>query len=322
MNADAEAWDAELEKLASPAPLLQSWAWGNVQAQAGWSVERVRLRGAMASVQVRGVGPLREAYVPRGPVPATAESVGELVQWARERNLTRLRIEPDAPPELGEALQAQGFESVAPTQPERTRILELGPPDEVLARMDRGTRYNIRLAERKGVRVEAGGDTAELADQSKAVSERERISLPTRAYYQSLVDLLPWCRIYVARAGESGEALCAVLVARFSGRGYNLFAGRSGAHADLKGNELAHWHAIRDCAESGLTEYDLWGIPPPDAGPDHPWQGLGRFKAGFGGRVVDYAGAWEIVLSRSGARLLGIEKSTRRAVRRLRRNIS
>ncbi len=73
MSAEPEAWDSEMELLAAPsvAPLLQSWAWGNVQAKAGWSVERVRLKGAMASVQLRGIGGVREAYVPRGPVPST-----------------------------------------------------------------------------------------------------------------------------------------------------------------------------------------------------------------------------------------------------------
>jgi len=243
------------------------------------------------------------------------------VAWARERGLVRIRVEPDAPPALSEPMQALGFKRVPPVQPERTRILELGATDAVLARLDRGTRYNIGLAERKGVVVEEGRDAAELVEQSKFVAAREAINLPSRAYYESLLELLPWCRIYVARDRESGEALCAVLAARFAGRGYNLFAGRSGAHADLKANELAHWHAIRGSAEAGLLEYDLWGVPPPGAGADHPWQGLGKFKAGFGGRVVDYAGAWELQLSKR-ARLLGVEASTRRTLRRVRRNIS
>jgi peptidoglycan pentaglycine glycine transferase (the first glycine) len=321
VTSDAGAWDAELERLASPAPLLQSWAWGEVQSRAGWSIERVRLDGAMASVQTRGVGPLREAYVPRGPVPATADSLASLARWAKERGLVRIRVEPDAPPALGDQLRELGFTRVQPVQPERTRILELGAPDAVLARIDRGTRYNIRLAERRGVVVEEGRDAAELVEQSKWVAAREAISLPSRAYYESLLELLPWCRTYVGRDGESGEALCAVLVARFAGRGYNLFAGRSGAHADLKANELAHWHAIRGAAGAGLGEYDLWGVPPPGAAADHPWSGLGKFKAGFGGRIVDYAGAWEMQLSK-GARLLDVERSTRRAVRRLRRNMS
>ena len=324
MSTDAESWDSEMEALAAPsvAPLLQSWAWGNVQAKAGWSVERVRLRDAMASVQLRGIGGVREAYVPRGPVPATPEAIEKLVAWARERRVARLRIEPEAPPELAGALQAMGFARTEATQPERTRILPLGDADVVLGGMDRGVRYNIRLAERKGVEVEEGHDWDELAKQSRMVANREGIKLPAAAYYRLLLDLLPWSRTYVARHPETGEALCAVLAARHAGRGYNLFAGRSAQYAALKANELAHWHAIRGCAQAGLVEYDLWGVPPAGSGPDHPWYGLGRFKEGLGGRTVAYAGAWEMVLSKTGARLLAVEKAARSRVRGIKRNIS
>ena len=92
-------------------------------------------------------------------------------------------------------------------------------------------------------------------------------------------------------------------VARHSGRAYHLFAGRSGAHPELMANDLAWWAAIRSAAEDGCRDYDLWGVPPPGAGPDHPWHGLGFFKAEFGGDEVAYAGAWEFVLSEAGSKL-------------------
>jgi Acetyltransferase (GNAT) domain len=321
-QSDANDWDAALEALASPPPLLQSWAWGQVQANAGWAVERVRLEGAMASVQTRGLGPLREAYVPRGPVPASAASVERLVAWARERKIAHLRIEPEAPPEFGEELKALGFSPTAPIQPQHTSIVRLRPPEDLLKSFRQGRRYNIRAGLRRGVVVEEGKDAAELARQSAAVERRESINLPDRPYYELLVELLPWCRTYVARHPESREPLAAVLVARHAGRGYSLFAGRTGAHPELMGNDAAWWAAMSSCAETGCRDFDLWGTPPPGAGTDHPWHGLGFFKSEFNGEEVAYAGAWEIELSRSGSRLLGIERSTRRTIRRLRRNIS
>ena len=320
---DATRWDDALEECASPAPLLQTWAWGEVQSRVGWNIDRVRLAaGAIASVQLRQVGPVREAYVPRGPVPSTPGAIDALIEWASGAKIAKLTVEPDAPPSLAEALKERGFTAAHPTQPATTRILPLSPPEAMLASFDRGTRYNIRLAERKGVVVEVGTDAAELARQSAPVEARQGINLPGRAYYELLLSVLPWCRTYVARHPETKVAVGALLTVRHSGRGYNLFAGRSGAHPDLKANELLHWCAIRDCAEAGMRDYDLWGVPPAQAGPDHPWHGLGRFKAGFGGEEVAYVGAWELVLSTSGARLVALERRARAYVRGLKRNIS
>ena len=322
MTADQERWDTELEERASPAPLLQSWAWGDVQARSGWTVERVRVAGgAMASVQMRKVGPAREAYVPRGPVPATAESVDGLITWARNSNIARIVIEPEASQEFSEVLTEMGFARVAAIQPQHTRIIELRPPDELLKTFRHGRRYNIRTGLKRGVVVEEGKDAVELARQSAAVERRESIHLPDRRYYELLLNLLPWCRTYTARSPEKRESLATVLVARHAGRAYSLFAGRSGAQRELMGNDLAWWSAISSAAEAGCKDFDLWGVPPPDAGPSHPWHGLGFFKSEFGGEEIAYPGAWELVLSTGGARLLGMERKTRAFIRGLKRNI-
>ena len=323
MSAGAASWDRDLEEQASPSPLLQTWGWGEVQSHAGWTVERVKLAGgAMASVQLRGVGPVREAYVPRGPVPVSAGSIDSLVDWARAAKIAKLRLEPEAPPEFGAVLAERGFAKIAPTQPEHTRILTMRPPDEMLASFKQGRRYNIRAGLRRGVVVEEGKDAAELGRQSAAVERRASINLPTQRYYELLLELLPWCRTYVGYHPETHEALSAVLVARHAGRAYHLFAGRSGAHPELMANDLAWWSGIRSAAEAGIRDYDLWGVPPPGAGPKHPWHGLGFFKAEFGGEEVAYAGAWELVLSSTGSRLLDLESRARRGVRGLKRNIS
>jgi lipid II:glycine glycyltransferase (peptidoglycan interpeptide bridge formation enzyme) len=323
MSAESERWDAELAERATPAPLLQSWAWGEVQSRAGWSVERVRLEpsDAMATVLLRKVVPAREAYVPRGPVPATAAAVEALVEWARAQGMARLVVEPEAPRELGEALRESGFQRATPTQPQHSRIVKLEPAERMLATFKHGRRYNIRTGIKRGVVVDEGRDAGELARQSAAVERRESIRLPGRRYYELLIELLPWCRTYTARAPQGGEALATVLVARHAGRAYSLFAGRSGARRELMGNDLAWWRAISSAAEAGCSDFDLWGVPPPRSGPDHAWHGLGQFKSEFGGDEVHYAGAWEIVLAAGGARLLDVERKARAYIRGLKRNI-
>jgi len=323
MTDEAGRWDEDLGARSDPAPLLQSWAWGEVQARAGWQVERVRLgRSGLASVQLRSVGPVREAYVPRGPVPATADAIDALGAWARKARVSRLTVEPEAPAGFEAVMLERGFARTGPTQPRHTRILALRDPKEMLPAFRHGRRYNIRAGQKRGVVIEEGRNAAELARQSAAVERRESISLPVAGYYQLLLDVLPWCRTYVALAPDDREPLAAVLVARHAGRAYSLFAGRSGARSELMGNDLAWWAAISSAAEAGCRDIDLWGVPPPDAGSDHPWHGLGFFKAEFGGELVEYAGAWELVLSAAGATLVAAERKARAYVRGLKRNIS
>lgn len=318
----AEEWDRDLDAHVTPAPLLQSWAWGEVQSRSGWSVERIRLPGAaMASVQLRAAGRAREAYVPRGPVPPTTEAIDWLVAWARNADIARLVVEPETTQNLEEVLNERGFVRVAPIQPQHTRIVKLLPPAELLATFRHGRRYNIRAGERRGVTVVEGKDAAELWRQSAAVERRESIHLPSRGYYELLLNLLPWCRTYTALAPNSSEALATVLVARHGGRAYSLFAGRSGRRRELLGNDLAWWVALRSAAEAGCGDFDLWGVPPPDTGPEHPWHGLGLFKAEFGGDEVSYPGSWELILSTRGAQILNLERKARAYIRGLKRNI-
>jgi len=200
------AWDEDLEQLGPQPSLLQSWGWGEVQSRAGWTLERVRLKHGMASVQLRGLGPVREAYVPRGPVPSTGEVVAELVDWARERRIARLRMEPDAPPDIAPRMEELGFARSRPVQPEHSVIVTLKQPDELLKSFRHGRRYNIRAGLKRGVVVEEGKDAAELARQSGAVEQRESINLPDRGYYTHLLELLPWCRTFRRRLGRRHAA--------------------------------------------------------------------------------------------------------------------
>src|SRR5260370_6534067 len=258
MTGARDAWDGELDERASPAPLLQTCGLGEVQSHAGWAVERVRLAGgAMASVQLRGLGPVREAYVPRGPVPASPDAIGALIDWARATKIARITVEPEAARDFGAVMSERGFKPAASVQPQHTRILKLAPPEQMLATFKHGRRYNIRAGERRGVVVEEGKDAAGLERQSAAVERRESISLPAKSYYQLLLDELPWCRTYVGRHPETREALSAVRVAGRDRPPYHLFAGRSAAHPGLMAHDLSLWAAIQAAAEECCQDYDL-----------------------------------------------------------------
>ena len=306
-------WDTRLAAAsgAEPAPLLQSFGYGEVQRHEGWDPERIELGPALATVLVsRGT-----AYVPRGPVPATEASLGALVEWARGRSLARLRVEPEAAPELASALRSLGFTKLAEgLQPAHTMIVPLAGEEEMLSAFKPKHRYNIRLAERKGVTVESGADVDELHRQTSGTAARQGITLPSAAHYRRRLELLPWCRVYVAR--HEGVPLAAIMVARFDGRAYYLFGGSSGELRNLQPTYLVQWVAMREAAAEGCTSYDLWGAPPgPD--PDHPWAGLWQFKSGFGAPLTEFVGAWELVLDAPRAAVLAARDRARAALSRL-----
>jgi peptidoglycan biosynthesis/recognition FemAB-like protein len=313
---DVQAWDRRLAELASPVPLLQSHGWGAVQEREGWHVERVDLGAAAASVQVQGRGRLRRAYVPRGPLPATAEAVGALAEWARSERLSTLRVEPEAPPSFAAVLRDAGFRPARAREPRHTLIVDLLAGDELLASFKPKHRYNVRLAERRGVVVEEGEDAAELERQAHATASRQGIVQAGRAYYERRLALLPECRIYVAR--HEGEALAAIMVARHDGRAYYLYGGSSGKKSNLMPTYALQFAAMQAAVAAGCREYDLWGIPPADD-PGHPWHGLWQFKTGFGGRQVEYVGAWELVLDELGRRAQDARDRLARAARALKR---
>ena len=298
--------------------LLQSDAWGEVQAHAGWEPQRVELAEGATALVLMGGGGLRHGYVPRGPEPPSEAVIASLVDWARKAGLVRLRVEPDAGPELGGLLRHLGFAprpDASPQQPQHSSIVALGEPEAMLGSFKPKTRYNIRLAEKRGVTVDADGDERDLAHLSGETEERQGIKLPPASYYRELLDRLPWCRVYVAR--HERDELAAILVARYESRAYYLFGGSSHLKRQLMPMYAAQWEAMRSAAADGLTEYDLWGVPP-EGEEDHPWHGLMQFKAGFNGQYVEYAGPWEIRLSPRAALLEQLE-AARGAARKLRR---
>lgn len=317
----AEAWDRRLSALSAPepAPLLQSWSWGEVQARAGWRVDRLELPGSgLASVQLRGRPPFERAYVPRGPVPSDRAGLEALVGWARERKVARLRVEPETGIGIQPILRELGFKPAPQVQPQHTMVISLaGTEEEVMASFNRGTRYNIRLAQKRGVEVVEGRDAAEMARQSAASASRQGIRLPPASYYQLLLDQLEWCRTYVASV--EGEPVAAMLVIQFDRRGYYMYSGSNGNRRELKPVYAAKWEAIQEAIRNGCRDYDLWGVPP---GPDrtHPWYGLWEFKSGFNGKLVEFVGCWDLVLGelRHGVGEAG-ERARRRIGRLLRR---
>ena len=195
---DQAAWDGLVTR-APGGHFLQSWAWGELKAQFGWRVQRLTVGKASAQVIFRslpgGLGAI--AYVPKGPrvdledeasLQALLDGIGRLAQ--RHRAIC-LKIEPDLEdaPRCADCLTSHSFvPSPHVIQPRRTLLVDLdATPEAVLKRMKQKTRYNIRLATRKGVTVRQG-DESDLPDFYRLMeltAERDGFAIHSEAYYES-----------------------------------------------------------------------------------------------------------------------------------------
>ncbi len=325
--ASRAAWDRVLLELDEEASLLQSAGHAVVQSEEGWLPVGAALRsGSRALLLVAGLPGFRRGYVPFGPVPATTDTIRELVAWARAAGLVRLRVQPAFPVDQTQDLLAMGFRvgpSVTPglgrrhsryLYPEHTWVVSLGEQEAMLRDCKPKHRYNIRLAERRGVEVKLTDDVDELHRQQLATAGRHGIVASHPDVYRRRLRALDWCHIYVARSGR--EVIGAIMVARFGARAYYLFGGTSGAHHELMPSYALQWRAMTDAAAAGCRSYDLFGVPP-NGDPDHPWNGLWRFKTGFGGHLVSSPGAVDIVFRPRRDRL-AIERPRLGPVRRRR----
>lgn len=182
----------------------------------------------------------------------------------------------------------------ADVQPPDTVIVPLADNEALLAKMHKKTRYNIRLAEKKGVSVQRAGVEA-LADWYalyRQTAERDHISIHSETYYRDLFSHAPDLALWLAH--YEGTLLAGNIVLLHGRTATYLYGASSNEHRNLMAPYALQWVAMTDARDRGAAEYDLFGIPPTDD-PEHPMHGLYRFKNGFGGDRVHRHGAWDFV---------------------------
>jgi len=174
--------------------------------------------------------------------------------------------------------------------------------DDLLRGMKPKTRYNVRLAEKKGVRVyEAPPSSLPVwYGLYRETAARDGISLHEEAYYAALFDAAdthpgPVPRLHLLFAEAEGKVIAGIVVSVFGRQACYLYGAASDEMRNYMASYALQWHAIRLARAEGAEAYDLFGIPPRDD-PDHAMYGLYRFKTGFGGRIVHRPGSYDYPL--------------------------
>jgi peptidoglycan pentaglycine glycine transferase (the first glycine) len=322
----AADWDGCLREWPA-ANLLQSYGWGEVQARAGWVTHRLEVATAdgplpvAALVTGSGVPGFSRIYVPRGPVCSASDLaafeavVAALIDLGRELRALAIEVEvPWAADQVPTSHPWLRWDPAQARQPLATVMVDLRPePDAILAQFRDKTRYNVRLAERRGVAVNEEASLAELISCIEATEARQRIHLPSPEHLAVVRDQLGSAS-GILTAEVDGEAVAAILTASFAGDFTYLYGGATGRYRERMPNQLLQWRAMLRARAEGGHHYDLWGIPENED-PQHPWRGLAQFKLGFGGEQVRYAGARVRQLRPGGAAILSATDTLRHKVR-------
>lgn len=319
-------WEAALARLSNAHP-LQSWTWAQFKARWGW--EALPLTMTVASNKWEPVAaamvlkrrlpktPFCVLYVPKGPVldyhdiPLRRLVFSQLEQLAKRERAIFIKLDPEVVRSwgldherispLGSAvmrdLSDRGWRpSAEQIQFRNTVELPLeATEDELLAAMKPKTRYNIRLAERKGVIVRNGSpaDFDTIIEMYQETAARDGFTVRPAAYYHD-----GWKALYDAGMAQplvaevEGRAVAAVILVRYGARVIYMYGASRNEARERMPNHLLQWAAIRWAREAGCQVYDFWGAPDVFEESDRMW-GVWRFKAGFNGEVVRFIGAWD-----------------------------
>ena len=313
------------QKLSS---FLQSWEWGEWQEKLGKKVYRLTVvenEEILATCQIiqNFIGPklLRKNYfyIPRGPVVESSlenkkkKAINNLIfekinELAKKEKAFFLRTEPL------EKTFLENFKTLKKTkniQPADTWVLDLAQTEEeLLAQMHSKARYNIKLAERKGVTIQIAENTEDIESFFKVLdstSRRNEFGIYSLKYYQELFELLsenttmdnvspPVARVYLAKF--ENQVIAAIWVIFFGDTATYLYGGMDKKHSKLMAPHLIQWQAIMEAKKRDCKYYDFWGIAPDGADKKHAWFGLTRFKKQFGGLEINYPGSNDAIFQK------------------------
>ena len=325
-------WNALISQLPNP-HFLQTNEWAQVKTNYGWQpLPFVWYEGddvVAAAMILKRALPIRGfaarlsvLYAPKAPLMDWADDslrervLNDLQDFAKKQGAIFIKLDPDVvlgtgisdseddePQKVGQdwqkALSQRGWRySDDQIQFRNTVLIDLMPSeDEMLMRMKSKTRYNIRLAAKKGVTVRAGtsDDWAMLYKVYAETSVRDGFAIRDENYYKTVWSTFeranfPTCEPLIAEV--DGEPVAAIFVFYFAEGAYYVYGMSTINHRNKMPTYLLQWEAIKRAKERGCTVYDLWGAPETFDESDSMW-GVFRFKQGLGGEVVRTIGAWD-----------------------------
>jgi len=285
------------------AHLLQTGEWGELKSAFGWKPVRMIKEKSGVQILFRKLPlGLTIGYIPKANIDQSLWSEIDLACKQHHAIFLKLELElwNDQKPEAPALNEVEGWNTIVRIsphniQPPRTIIVDIkGKEEEILARMKQKTRYNIRLAEKKGVTIRAWDDIESFHKMMLLTGGRDGFGVHSLEYYKRAYDLLhPKEMGELLVAEYESKPLAALFVARNGNHAYYLYGASTDEERNRMPTYLLQWEAMKWAKARGCEEYDLWGVPDEDEitleanfekRHDGLW-GVYRFKRGFGGEL-------------------------------------
>jgi lipid II:glycine glycyltransferase (peptidoglycan interpeptide bridge formation enzyme) len=291
------------------AHLLQMGEWGELKKDFGWKPVRIINNEVGVQILFRRLPlGLTIGYMPK-PFFALSEIDGqfwkEVDSICKQNHAIFLKIEPDF---WQDQLLVTNYQlSISPhnIQPPRTIVISIKDNEEqILARMKPKCRYNIRLAEKKGITIRTWDDISAFHEMMTVTGGRDNFGVHSKEYYQRAYELFHpkgICELLVAE--YEGKPLASLMVFANGNRAWYVYGASNDHERNRMPTYLLQWEAVRWAKAHGCDEYDLWGVPDEneetleanfESRHDGLW-GVYRFKRGFGGQLKRAAQALDKV---------------------------
>lgn len=302
--------------------ILQSYEWGELKGRGEWTPIRLLIEdtsgqpAAAISLLKRIIPGLGKAffYAPRGPVGDIHNKelmdflFKEVQVLAKKHQAVFLKLDPDVPVEdsvVKDYLNSQGFvsaekgEGFEGVQPKFVFRLDIKPDEETLFRqLHQKTRYNIKLARKKGVTIKDDCTKDELPlfyKILKETTERDKFLVRGYSYFSDLWDILmPSGYLKLFMAYYEGQPIAGTLAFLFGDKAWYIYGASSNRHRNVMPNYLLQWTMICWARDNGCSMYDFRGVPG-NLTEDNPLYGLYRFKKGFNGVYTEFVGEYDKV---------------------------
>lgn len=322
--------------------ILQSSIWGDFQKSLGNEVfffalkEKKEIKGGTLLSSIPLPFSCTYFYLPKGPLldfkkkKDTELLLERISKLASEKKAVFLRIEPNFPdPEGLFSLKLKKLGFIRPKvlvnqrSPQTTLILDLQrPSEEILLQMKQKTRYNIRLGQRKGVKVYQTTKPSDIEIFWRLAQEtmvRDKIRFFPKEYYYKLLKVLNKKgkgSLFIATFKE--KPLSSLIVSFFGPFATYMHGATASAFRNLMASYLCQWEAIGEAKKRNCLFYDFWGVSPLKVKKEKVderelgWAGISRFKRGFGGEEINYPGSFDLVYNKNWYEIFALGGKLRR----------